>query len=63
MLPEHISKVLNAVQKPVISSKGLIEDFAIFIVTQLYMLVRAHMLLLNFFPHETFDFLVEKFYC
>lgn len=38
MLPEHISKVLNAVQKPVISSKGLIEDFAIFIVTQLYML-------------------------
>lgn len=42
MLPEHISKVLNAVQKPVISSKGLIVDFAIFIVTQLYMLVRAH---------------------
>lgn len=42
MLPEHISNVLNAVQKPVISSKGLIVDFAIFIVTQLYMLVRAH---------------------
>lgn len=62
MLPEHISKVLNAVQKPVISSKGLIEDFAIFIVTQLYMLVRAHASI-EFFPHETFDFLVEKFYC
>lgn len=58
MLPEHISKVLNAVQKPVIS----IVDFAIFIVTQLYMLVRAHASI-EFFPHETFDFLVEKFYC
>lgn len=37
-------------------------DFAIFIVTQLYMLVRAHASI-EFFPHETFDFLVENFYC
>lgn len=40
--------------------KGL--DFAIFIVTQLYMHIRAQASI-EFFPHKTFDFLVEKFYC
>lgn len=60
MLPEHISNVLNAVQKPVISSKGLIVDFAIFIVTQLYMLVRAHASI-EFFSSWNIWFLSWKF--
>lgn len=60
MLPENISEVLNAVQKPVISSKGLR-----FCNLYCHSIIHARqlMLLLNLFPHETFDFLVENFYC
>lgn len=48
MLPEHISKVLNAVQKPVISSKGLIVDLQSLLSLN-YTCSSELMLLLNFF--------------